>query len=209
MAARPITVLAVDDHPLMRDGIESLLAEAPDIALVGKASDGAEAVELFGTLRPDVTLMDIRMPGMGGLEALAAIRGIAPGALVIMLTVHRGEAQARRAIKAGAAGFLPKSMVRKALCDAIRIVVAGGKAIPAQMAVELANNRALDTLSEPEIEVLRLVAVGFSNKRIGAALDLPEETIKSRMRGILAKLSANDRTHAVMIAVRRGIIELY
>lgn len=209
MTTRKITVLAVDDHPLLRQGIASILESADDIELIGQARDGAEAIEKHQALRPDVTLMDIQMPGMTGIDALVAIREATSDARVIMLTVYRGESQARRAIKAGAMGYLLKSMVQKELRDAIRIVHRGGKYIPAQIAVELATALSDEVLSESEISVLKLVAIGFSNKRVAATLDVPEETIKSRMKSILAKLAANDRTHAVMIAVKRGIIDLY
>jgi DNA-binding NarL/FixJ family response regulator len=204
-----ITVLAVDDHPLLRQGIASILESADDIELVGQARDGAEAIDKHRTLRPDVTLMDIQMPGMSGIDALVAIRDAFPEARVIMLTVYRDESQARRAIKAGAAGYLLKSMVQKELREAIRIVHRGGKYIPAQIAVELTVSMSDEVLTESEIGVLKLVALGFSNKRVAVALDVPQETVKSRMKSILAKLAANDRTHAVTLAVKRGIIDLY
>ena len=209
MTTPRITVLAVDDHPLLRQGIASILESADDIELVGQARDGAEAIDKHRTLRPDVTLMDIQMPGMSGIDALVAIRDAFPEARVIMLTVYRDESQARRAIKAGAAGYLLKSMVQKELREAIRIVHRGGKYIPAQIAVELTVSMSDEVLTESEIGVLKLVALGFSNKRVAVALDVPQETVKSRMKSILAKLAANDRTHAVTLAVKRGIIDLY
>jgi DNA-binding NarL/FixJ family response regulator len=208
LAAKKITVLAVDDHALLREGIQDILNGAGDMALIGQAGDGDEAVEQYRALRPDVTLMDIQMPGRNGLEALVAIRAISPDARVIMLTAFRGTSQARQSIRLGAAGYLLKSMAQKELCDAIRVVHAGGKYIPARIAAELVAGASDSTLSESEIEVLKLVALGFSNKRIGEALSVPEETVKSRMKGILAKLAANDRTHAVMIALKRGIIDM-
>ena len=201
-------MLAVDDHPLLLQGIASLLEAAEDIELVGEARDGQDAIAQYSALRPDVTLMDVRMPLMNGIEALIAIRELHADARVIMLTVSRGEAQARRAIRAGAAGYLLKSMVQKELREAIRIVHAGGKYIPAQIALDLANGVVEEGLTEPEVEVLKLVSKGLSNKRVGVVLGVPEESVKSRMRSILAKLSANDRTHAVMLALQRGIIDI-
>jgi len=203
-----ISVLAVDDHPLLLQGIASILEGAEDIELVGEARDGQDAVTQYSALRPDVALMDVQMPVMNGIDALIAIREWHADARVIMLTVSRGEAQARRAIRAGAAGYLLKSMVQKELRDAIRVVHGGGKYIPAQLALELANGGDDGGLSEAEVEVLKLVAKGLSNKRVGVALEIPEDSVKSRMRSILAKLSANDRTHAVMIALKRGLIDI-
>jgi DNA-binding NarL/FixJ family response regulator len=208
VASNRISVLAVDDHPLLLQGIASILEAAEDIELVGEARDGRDATVQYTALRPDVTLMDVQMPVMNGIDALIAIRERHPEAKVIMLTVYRGEAQARQAIRAGASGYLLKSMVQKELRDAIRIVHGGGKYIPTQLALELVNGVADDRLSEAEVDVLKLVAKGLSNKRIGVALDVPEESVKSRMKSILAKLSANDRTHAVTIGLKRGIIDI-
>lgn len=208
MATKKIGVLAVDDHPLLLQGIESILEDAEDIELIGQASDGCGAVAQYIALHPDVTLMDVQMPEMNGIDALIAIRNYSPAARVIMLTVYRGDTQARRAIQAGAAGYLLKSMVQKELREAIRTVHAGGKYLPVQVAVELANGTVEQTLSASEVDVLKLVSKGFSNKRIGAALDMSEESVKSRMKGILGKLEASDRTHAAMIALRRGIIDI-
>jgi DNA-binding NarL/FixJ family response regulator len=208
VASTRISVLAVDDHPLLLQGIASILQGAEDIELVGEARDGQDAVAQYGALRPDVALMDVQMPVMNGIDALIAIRERHADARVIMLTVSRGEAQARRAIRAGAAGYMLKSMVQKELREAIRIVHGGGKYLPAQIALELANNRDDDGLSEAEVEVLKLVSKGLSNKRVAVALDIPEDSVKSRMRSILAKLVANDRTHAVMIALKRGLIDI-
>ena len=208
MDSTKISVLAVDDHPLLLQGIASILEGAEDIELVGEARDGQDAVTQYSALRPDVALMDVQMPVMNGIDALIAIRERHADARVIMLTVSRGEAQARRAIRAGAAGYLLKSMVQKELRDAIRIVHGGGKYIPAQIALELANSGEDEGLSEAEVDVLKLVAKGLSNKRVGAALEIPEDSVKSRMRSILAKLSANDRTHAVMIALKKGLIDI-
>lgn len=201
-------MLAVDDHPLLREGIASILEAAEDIELVGEARDGRDAVAQYATLRPDVTLMDVQMPVMSGIDALLAIREHDPEAKVIMLTVYRGEAQARQAIRAGAAGYLLKAMVQRELREAIRIVHAGGKYIPTQLALELANSVAGTSLSAGEIEVLELASKGLSNREIGVALAVPEETVKSRMKSILAKLGANDRTHAVTIALKQGFIDI-
>lgn len=203
-----ISVLAVDDHPLLREGIASVLQGAADIALVAQAGSGREAVDLFRHHRPDVTLMDIQMPGMNGIDALVEIRRDFPAARLVMLTVSRGDAMARNAIQAGAAGYLLKSMVRTELCETIRAVHAGQRRIPAEIASELAAGLAHEALSEVEIKVLRLVAAGFSNKRVAAGLQVPEETVKSRMKNILGKLGASDRTHAVTLAIKRGIIDL-
>ena len=204
-----ISVLAVDDHPLLREGIASVLEGASDLKLVAQAASGREAIEMYRQHRPDVTLMDIQMPGLNGIETLIEIRKEFPSARLIMLTVYRGDAQARNAIKAGAAGYLLKSMVQKELRETIRIVHSGQRYIPAEIASELANSMAYESLSEVEIEVLRLVATGFSNKRVAAALEVPEETVKSRMKSILGKLGASDRTHAVTLALKRGVIEMY
>jgi DNA-binding NarL/FixJ family response regulator len=203
-----ITVLAVDDHPLLREGIAAVVRGEDDMALVAEASSGEEAVELYRIHQPDVVIMDVQMPGIGGIRAMEAIRGEFPGARIIFLTIYSGDAQAHRAIKAGAASYLLKSMVPKELRRVIRIVHSGQRHIPSEVASELANGLAQDSLSVVEIDVLRLVAAGCSNKRISTALNVSEETIKSRMKQILAKLSATDRTHAVTLAVRRGFIEL-
>jgi DNA-binding NarL/FixJ family response regulator len=208
VASRKIRVLAVDDHPLLLQGVVSIVEMADDIELVGEAKNGLQAVERFGALRPDVTVMDVHMPVMNGIDALVAIRELDAEAQVIMLTVSRGEAQARRAIRAGAAGYLLKSMVQKELREAIRVVHAGGKYIPPEIALELVTGSVDEVLSDAEIEVLELVAKGLSNKRIGVVLNVPEESVKSRMKSILAKLSANDRTHAVMLALKRGMIDI-
>lgn len=205
-----ITVLAVDDHPLLREGIASVLEGEIDIELIAQASSGREAIELYRLHRPDVTLMDIQMPGMNGIETLIRIRSEFPQARIVMLTIYKGaDTQARNAIEAGAAGYLLKSMVQKELRETIRIVHAGQRYIPAEIASELANGMAYEALTEVEIDVLRLVAAGFSNKRVAAALGAPEETVKSRMKSILAKLEANDRTHAVTLALKRGIIAMF
>src|SRR5580658_5159627 len=200
----PIKVLAVDDHPLVREGIGAILAREPDIALVAEAANGREAIECFRAHLPDVTLMDLQMPLMSGLDAMIKIREEFPSARVIVLTTYQGDIQAFRAIKAGAAGYLLKSMVRKELVDTIRSVDAGKLHIPSEIAAELAAHVADDALSSREIEVLRLVAMGNSNKQIAGQLTIVEETVKAHISNILSKLGANDRTHAVTIATTRG-----
>ena len=202
-----ITVMMVDDHPLMRDGIGSVIHSQPDMKLVADATDGHQAVELFRQHRPDVTLMDVRMPETNGIDAMAAIRQEFPEARVIILTTYRGDVQALRAIKAGAAGYLLKSSLRADLVNTIRAVHQGQRCIPQEIASELALHVGDDALSDREIAVLHLVAVGNSNKRTASLLEIAEETVKAHMRNILGKLGARDRTHAVTIALKRGIIE--
>lgn len=204
--ASRITVLAVDDHLLLRAGIAAALKETDDLLLVAEAASGAEAVDLFARHRPDVTLMDIQMDGMSGIDALAEIRRGAPEARVIMLTTFAGDAHVSRALKAGASGYLLKSSLHRELEDTIRLVHAGQKYLPPRIATEVATAQRRG-LSEREVEVLRLVAEGNSNKRVAARLGLAEDTIKAHMATIRAKLSAVDRTHAVTIASRRGILD--
>jgi DNA-binding NarL/FixJ family response regulator len=200
----PITVLAVDDHPLVREGIGAVLASESDITLVAEAANGQEAIECFRAHHPEVTLMDLQMPQMSGLDAMIKIREEFPSARIIVLTTYKGDIQALRAIRAGAAGYLLKSMVRKELAGTIRSVHAGKHHIPAEIAAELAAHLADDALSSREIEVLRLVAMGNSNKQIAGQLAIVEETVKAHISSILSKLGANDRTHAVTIATTRG-----
>jgi DNA-binding NarL/FixJ family response regulator len=202
----PITVLAVDDHPLVREGIGAVLANERDITLVAEAAHGREAIECFRTHHPEVTLMDLQMPQMSGLDAMIKIREEFPAARIIVLTTYHGDIQALRAIRAGAAGYLLKSMVRRELADTIRLVHAGKRYIPAEIAAELAAHVADDALSPREIEVLRLVALGNSNKQIAGQLAIVDETVKAHMTNILSKLGANDRTHAVTIATTRGFL---
>ena len=204
---RQIRVLVVDDHPFLREGIAAAINGQKDMTLVGEATNGLEALESFRSLRPDVTLMDIHLPGMSGIEAMLAIRAEFPTARIVVLTAYRGDIQALRAFKAGAVGYLLKNMLRKELLDTIRIVHAGRRRIPDEIAKELGEHSLEDTLTEREIEVLKMVASGTSNKVIASELALAEPTVKSHLKNIFQKLGANDRTHAVTIAIRRGYID--
>jgi DNA-binding NarL/FixJ family response regulator len=203
-----IRILAVDDHPMLREGIAAAIARQPDMVLVGEAVNGREAIEIFRTTRPDVTLMDLQMPEMNGVEAISAIRAESPAARIIVLTMYKGDAQALRALKAGASGYLLKSALRKEMMDAIRTVFAGRPSIPAEIAIQIAEHAAADALSEREVEVLQCVARGAANKEVAFRLQISEETVKVHMKHILDKLAATDRTRAVTIALSRGIIEL-
>ena len=203
-----IRILTVDDHQLLREGIAAVLEGQPDMVLVGQASNGREAIECFRQHRPDVTLMDLRMPGMSGIEAITAIRAEFPNARVIVLTTYAGDVQAAEALKAGASGYLLKNLVRKELLETIRAVYAGKRRVPPEIATEIAEHIADDALTVREIDVLRRVAAGKSNKVIAAELDISEGTVKTHMKSILPKLDASDRTHAVMIALKRGILDV-
>jgi DNA-binding NarL/FixJ family response regulator len=206
--SRKIKILVVDDHPFLREGIVGAINSQSDMVLIGQASNGQEAVERFRLCRPDVTLMDLQMPMMNGTDAIAAIRNEFPGARIVVLTAYKGDIQALRAYKAGAVGYLLKNMLRKELLDTIRTVDSGRRSIPPEIARELGEHVIDDALSEREIEVLKLVASGTSNKIIAAELSLAETTVKTHVQNILLKLSASDRTHAVTIALKRGYIDL-
>ena len=203
-----IRVLSVDDHQLLREGIAAVIEGQEDMTLVAQASNGREAVEGFRRLRPDVTLMDLRMPDMSGIEAITAIRSEFRDARIVVLTTYAGDAQAAAALRAGAVGYLLKSLVRKELLETIRAVHSGKRRVPPEIATEIAEHVADDALTAREVEVLRRVAAGKSNKLIAAELDISEGTVKTHMKSILPKLDASDRTHAVMIALKRGILDL-
>ena len=203
-----IRVLAVDDHPLVREGIAGLIGIQPDMVLAGEASNGREAIQQFRTHHPDITLMDLQMPEMNGLDALIAIRNEFPDAKVIVLTTYAGDVQILRALKAGAQAYLLKNTLHKELLGTIRAVHAGKKALSPEASYEIAEHATDDTLTPAEIAVLRLIAAGNANKQIADQLSITEETVKSRVKSILSKLGANDRTHAAMIGLKRGIIEL-
>ena len=203
-----IRILTVDDHQLLREGIAAVLESQEDMKLVAQASNGREAVDNFRRLRPDVTLMDLRMPDMSGIEAITEIRGEFPDARIVVLTTYAGDAQAAAALKAGAAGYLLKNLVRRELIETIRAVHSGKRRVPPEIATEIAEHVADDALTARELDVLRRVAAGKSNKLIAAELDISEGTVKTHMKSILPKLDASDRTHAVMIALKRGILDL-
>jgi len=203
-----IRILTADDHALLRKGIAALVNVESDMKLVAEASTGEEAVKEFKKHRPDITLMDLQMPDMSGIEAIIAIRGDFPNARIIVLTTYPGDVQVVRALKAGARAYLLKSHINRELLDAIRAVHAGQKRIPPEVAAELAEHTGEDELTSREIEVLRLVAAGNANKEIAGQLSVSEETVKNHVSNILAKLHAKDRTHAVTTALKRGIIQL-
>jgi len=204
----PIRILAADDHPLLRYGIATLVGAEPDMELVAQASTGHESIEQFRLHQPDVTLMDLQMPGMSGIEAMIGIRSEFPNARIIVLTTYAGDVQVTRALKAGARAYILKGRVAGELLETIRAVHAGQKRIPPEVAAELAEHAGENGLTQREIEILRLIAAGNANKEIAAQLSITEETVKSHVSNILSKLGANDRTHAVAIGLRRGIIEL-
>jgi DNA-binding NarL/FixJ family response regulator len=204
----PIRILAVDDHPVVRQGIAGLVAVHSDMSLVAEASNGREAIQQFRAHHPDVTLMDLQMPEMGGVDAMITIRGEFPEARIIVLTTYVGDAQVLRAFRAGARAYLLKNSLHKELLETIRSVHAGEKALSTEASMQLAEHATDDALPPAEIRVLRLIAEGNTNKDIAAQLSISEETVKGQVRNILYKLGANDRTHAAMIGLKRGIIEI-
>ena len=203
-----IRILAVDDHPVVRQGIAGLVAVQPDMTLVAEASNGRDAIQQFRAHRPDITLMDLQMPEMNGLDAVIAIRNEFPEAKIIVLTTYAGDAQILRAMKAGAQAYLLKNTLHKELLETIRAVHVGRKSLSPEVSYELAEHATDDALTPGEISVLRLIAAGNANKQIADQLSITEETVKGRVKNILSKLGANDRTHAAMIGLKRGIIEL-
>jgi two-component system NarL family response regulator len=205
---RPIRVLVVDDHPLLRTGLGEAISTQADMCVVGEACDGREAVARYEELRPDVTIMDIAMPNMCGIAALLEIRRVHGNARIVMLTTYKGDAQILRAVQGGAQGFLLKSTLRRELLDTVRGVHMGQRCIPVEIAMELAQHMDRGALSAREMEVLHHAASGNSNRRIAERLTISEETVKAHMKNVLAKLAANDRTHAVTIALKRGIITI-
>ena len=207
-APAPIRILAVDDHPVVRQGVAVLVGSQSDMTVIAEASNGREAIQQFRVHRPDVTLMDLQMPDMNGIDAVVAIRAEFPDAKIIVLTTYAGDVQIFRALKAGAHGYLLKNTFHKELVDAIRAVHSGRKALSAEASYELAEHAITEALTQGEISVLRLIAAGNANKQIADQLSITEEKVKWRVKNILSKLGANDRTQAAMIGVKRGIIEI-
>ena len=205
--AATIRILSVDDHPVLRQGIAGLVGGQADMSLVAEASNGREAIQQFRAHHPDVTLMDLQMPEMSGLDAISAIRGEFPEARIIVLTTYAGDVQVLRALKAGARGYLLKNSLHKELLETIRTVHAGKRALSPEASHQIAEHSTDDALTPAEIRVLRLIAEGNANKEIAAQLSVSEETVKGQVRNILSKLGANDRTHAAVIGLKRGIIE--
>jgi DNA-binding NarL/FixJ family response regulator len=206
--SKKIRILIVDDHPLLRQGIASLIADQSDMTLVAEAANGREAIQQFRTHLPDITLMDLQMAEMNGLDAMIAIRGEFSDARIVVLTTYTGDVQAKRAVQAGARAYLLKNSLHKELLDTIRAVHGGRKTLSPEVSFELAEHAAEETLSPAEVRVLRLIADGHSNKEIAVLLSVTEDAVKGQVRNILSKLGANDRTHAAMIGLKRGIIEL-
>lgn len=203
-----IRILTVDDHPMLREGIAAVVRPRSDMTLVGEAEDGAGAIDAYRALRPDVTLMDLQMPNLNGVDAIIRIRAEFPSARIIVLTTYVGDALALRALRAGAVGYLLKGTLRKDLLDAIRAVHAGRRHIPPEIAQQIAQHAGEDSLSEREVGVLKLVSQGHANREIARRLFISEDTVKGHMKSIFTKLDVNDRTQAVTLAVRRGIIDL-
>ncbi len=210
MSADPksIRILAVDDHPLVRQGISGLIAVQSDMSLVAEASNGRDAIQQFRAHRPDITLMDLQMPEMNGLDAIIAIRNEFPEARIVVLTTYTGDVQILRALKAGARAYLLKNLLHKELLETIRAVHAGKRTLSPEASFQLAEHLTDDALTPAEINVLRLIAAGNANKQIADQLAISEETVKSQVKNILSKLGASDRTHAAVIGIRRGIIEV-
>jgi DNA-binding NarL/FixJ family response regulator len=206
--ARKVTVLIADDHPLLREGIAAVIQGEPDMMVIAEANNGLEAIDCYRQHRPDVTLMDLQMPRMDGVAATNAIRAEFPEARIVILTTYRGDVQALRALKAGAVGYLLKSLIRTELLQAIRSVHMGRRQIPPDIAAELAEHAGEDTLSDRELDVLRRVAEGNSNRQVATQLSISEDTVKAHMKSISSKLGANGRTHVVAIAIKRGIIDV-
>lgn len=204
----PIRVLVVDDHPMLREGIVAVIERQADMTVVGEASDGAEAIARFAELSPDVTLMDVQMPGSSGFVAIEGIRARAPRAPILVLTTYPGDNQALRALKAGANGYLLKSCIRRELIDAIRAVHAGRRPISAEIAQEIAAHALDERLTDREVAILKLVAEGHPNKQVAWRLQVSTDTVKAHLKNIFAKLDVSDRTQAVIIAARRGYIDI-
>jgi DNA-binding NarL/FixJ family response regulator len=208
MTAAPIRILIVDDHPILREGVSAIIEPQVDMEVAGEATTGSEAIALFTALQPDIVLMDLRMPGMGGVDAIEAIRALRSDARIIVLTTYSGDAKAMAALRAGAAGFLLKSSLRRELLGAIRAVHRGQRHLQPDVAQDIALHAIQDPLSPREIEVLQLIAGGHANKQIAWKLGVAEETVKSNIKSIFGKLQVNDRTHAVTTAAKRGMIQL-